>query len=131
MKIKKIVTVIFTVLAAGMAFFSGVMKLIGSKDVETVMTLVKMEKHIVILGLMEITFALLFLFRPTMRAGFILLSCYFAGALSAEWANGLPFNALLPLVLIWIAAFLRDKEIFLGSPPRQVGAGSAKEGKAS
>lgn len=116
MKIKKFLTVIFTVLAVGMTFFSGVLKLIGSKDMETVMNLVKMEKYIVILGFMEITFALLFLFGRTMRIGFILLSCYFAGALSAEWANGLPFNALLPIVLIWIAAFLRDKEIFIGSP---------------
>ena len=124
MKVKKIITVVFIVLAVGMSLFSGVMKLLGSKEVLTTLTLVGMEKYTVMLGLMEITFALLFLFRPTIKIGFILLSCYFAGALSAEMANGLPYNALLPIMLVWIAAVLRDKGIFLSSPP-------AKEGKAS
>jgi len=124
MKVKKIITVVFIVLAVGMSLFSGVMKLLGSKEVLTTLTFVGMEKYTVMLGLMEITFALLFLFRPTIKIGFILLSCYFAGALSAEMANGLPYNALLPIMLVWIAAVLRDKGIFLSSPP-------AKEGKAS
>ncbi|HMF70557.1 MAG TPA: hypothetical protein VK616_03730 [Flavitalea sp.] len=125
MKVKKIITIVFIVLAVGMSLLSGIMKLIGSKDVLATLALVKMEKYTVMLGLMEITFALLFLFRPTMKIGFILLSCYFAGALSAEIANGLPYNALLPIVLVWIAAFLRDNGIFLS--PREMRA--EKEGK--
>ena len=121
MKVKKIITVVFIVLAVGMSLLSGVLKLTGAKEVLTTLTLVKMEKYTVMFGLMLITFALLFLFRPTMKIGFILLSCYYAGAISAELANGLPFSALIPIVLVWVAAFLRDKGIFLSSPPAKEG----------
>ncbi|GAB3641580.1 hypothetical protein [Spirosoma arcticum] len=46
---------------------------------------------------------------------FILLSCYFAGALATELSHHAPLVALLPLVLIWISAFLRDSRVFLPS----------------
>ncbi|WP_456312238.1 DoxX family protein [Pseudomonas shirazensis] len=68
------------------------------------------------LGLMEITFAVLFVFPKTMRIGFILLSCYFAGAMATELSNnGSMLNPAVPLSLIWITAFLRDKYLFIGS----------------
>ena len=47
---------------------------------------------------------------------FILLSCYFAGALATELSHGTAFNALIPLLLIWMAAFLRDRSVFLPAP---------------
>jgi hypothetical protein len=62
---------------------------------------------------MEIIFAALFIYPKTMKIGFILLSCYFAGALATELSHGSAFNAFLPLVLLWIAALLRDPLIFL------------------
>lgn len=43
------------------------------------------------LGLMEMTFALLFLFQKTMRIGFILLSCYFAGAMATELSHDVQY----------------------------------------
>ena len=64
------------------------------------------------LGLAEILFAALFAYPKTMKIGFILLSCYFAGALATELSHQLPLNALIPLVLVWIAAWLRDRSIF-------------------
>lgn len=68
------------------------------------------------LGLMEITFAVLFVFPKTMRIGFILLSCYFAGAMATELSNdGSMLNPAVPLSLIWITAYLRDKYLFVGS----------------
>jgi hypothetical protein len=64
---------------------------------------------------MEMTFALLFVFPKTMRIGFILLSCYFAGAMATELSHdGSIFNPAIPLALIWITAYLRDNSIFLG-----------------
>ncbi|MCX6217528.1 DoxX family protein [Spirosoma sp.] len=112
-KVMRIVTIVFTVLAAGMAIMSGVMKLTQSKEVVDTLTKAGVGDKAIILGCMEIGFAALFIYSKTMKLGFILLSCYFAGALATELSHGSPLNAFVPLVLIWIAAFLRDKTIFL------------------
>ncbi|OIN60593.1 DoxX family protein [Arsenicibacter rosenii] len=116
-KIKRILTITFTVLAAGMSIMSGVMKLIGSPEIVSTLSKVGVGAYLPMLGLMEIGFALLFLYPKTMRIGFILLCCYFAGALATELSHGTPFNAVLPMALIWIAAFLRDPRIFLEPAP--------------
>ncbi len=113
MKAKKIITIVFTVLAVGMAALSGIMKLTASDEIIKTLAKVGVADYRIALGLMEIVFAALFAFSKTMKIGFILLSCYFAGALATEISHGTPLNALTPLVLIWIAAFLRDKTIFL------------------
>lgn len=113
MKAKKIVTIIMTVLAAGMVLLSGILKLTGGQEVITSMAKMGVANYVVPLAMMEILFTLLFLYPKTMKLGFILLCCYFAGALATELSHGTPLNALTPMILIWIAAFLRDKTIFL------------------
>lgn len=115
MKAKKIITIIFTVLASAMVIFSGILKLTGSADLVAALTKVGVADYIMYLGIMEIGFTALFIYPKTMKIGFILLCCYFAGALATELSHGTPFNALTPMILIWIAAFLRDKFIFLPS----------------
>ncbi len=113
MNIKKIITIAVTVLAVAMPALSGIMKLVGAPQIVDGMAKVGVGNYLILLGIMEITFAGLFAYPKTMKIGFILLSCYFAGALATELSHGTPFNALTPLILIWIAAFLRDKYIFL------------------
>jgi uncharacterized membrane protein YphA (DoxX/SURF4 family) len=112
MKIRKIITVTVTILAVVMVVFSGVMKFIGGEEIRMAMEKLGVQPYLLILGSMEIVFALLFLFKPTMKIGFILLTCYFSGALATELSHGTPFNAALPLALVWISAYLRDKTIF-------------------
>jgi len=112
MKAKKIITIVVTVLAVGLVVLSGIMKLLGTKQIIETLTKVGVVQYLIPLGLMEITFAGLFVYPKTMRAGFIFLSCYFAGALGAELSHQTPLNALLPIILIWIAAFLRNKSVF-------------------
>ena len=121
MKFNRIITIIFTVLAAGMAVLSGVMKLTAYAEGIKALETVGVAQYRVWLGLAEIIFAALFIYSKTMRLGFILLSCYFAGALATELSHQLPANALLPVILVWIAALLRDRSIFLG---RTVPAGT-------
>jgi len=113
MKTKKIVTIVVTVLASAMVVFSGILKLTGSADLVAGLTKVGVADYIIYLGIMEIGFTALFIYPKTMKIGFILLCCYFAGALATELSHGTPFNAITPMILIWIAAFLRDKYIFL------------------
>jgi DoxX-like family len=113
MKAKKIITIVVTSLAALMVILSGIMKLTMSEEIVTGMTNVGVGNFIIVLGLMEIAFTLLFIYPKTMKIGFLLLICYFAGALATELSHNTPFNALIPMILIWVAAFLRDDSIFI------------------
>ena len=112
MKAMKIITIVVTSLAAILVVISGIMKLMKSEEIVSTLTKVGVGDYITILGLMEISFTALFIYPKTMKIGFLLLTCYFAGALATELSHGTPFNALLPMVLIWVAAFLRDRSIF-------------------
>jgi hypothetical protein len=48
-----------------------------------------------------------------MKLGFILASCYFAGAIATELSHEvLKVNPFVPIVLLWIGAFLRDRSTF-------------------
>ncbi|CAG5007776.1 hypothetical protein DYBT9275_04123 [Dyadobacter sp. CECT 9275] len=117
MKAKKIITIVLTVIASGMVILSGIMKLTGGEEVVKVMNHVGVGPYINLLGIMEIVFALLFVYPKTMKMGFILCTCYFAGAIATELSHQGPLvNAAIPLSLIWIAAFLRDPYVFLPGP---------------
>ena len=96
-----------------MVVLSGIMKLMRSEEVVAGLSKVGVGEYLTPLGLMEIGFTALFIYPKTLRIGFILLTCYFSGALATELSHGAPFNAALPLALIWISAFLRDRAIFL------------------
>jgi len=113
MKARKIITIVITVLAVAMVVLSSVMKLAGSQELTDTLGKVGVAKYIIPLGLMEILFAALFVYPKTLKIGFLLLCCYFAGALATELSHGTALNALTPMILIWIAAFLRDRSIFL------------------
>lgn len=113
MNIKKIITIIVTALAVLMPIFSGIMKLTGNAGAVDILTKMGVKDHITLLGCFEIAFALLFLYPKTMKVGFVLLSCYFAGAIATEMSHASPLNAFTPIVLVWIAAYLRDKSVFL------------------
>ena len=113
MKLKKIITIVVTVLAAGMVVMSGVMKLAGSADVVKMLNAVGVGEYRVYLGIAEILFAALFAYPKTMKIGLLLLTGYFGGALATELSHHVALNALTPLVLISLAAVLRDRYILL------------------
>ncbi|MBE8724504.1 DoxX family protein [Flavobacterium hungaricum] len=112
MKSKKIITSILSTLTVSVVFLSGLMKFIHLP-----WSMIGLERHNPsILGLMEMTFIVLFAFPKTMKIGFILLNCYFAGAMATELYRGQSmFNPAVPLILIWICGFLRDKSLFIKS----------------
>ena len=48
-----------------------------------------------------------------MKLGFILASCYFAGAIATELSHDvLKVNPFVPIILLWTGAFIRDRSIF-------------------
>ena len=66
----------------------------------------------IIIGLGEITSALLFLFPRTNIYGTLLLSSYMGGAIIIHMTSGI--SIALPsivLVLVWIVGFLRNPEL--------------------
>ena len=113
-KIKKVIAIIVTLLAAAMIILSGIMKLISNEQVVTKLTRLGVGQFLPLLGCMEIAFTALFLFPKTRKIGFILLSCYFSGAIATDLSHGEnSMAAAMPLVLVWISAFLLDISIFL------------------
>jgi len=114
MKAKKIVTIVFTVLTCLMIASSGLFKFLGGEEVKAGLGALGVGAYIPYLGAMEIVFVVLFAFPKTMKIGFLLLACYFAGALATEIShNGAVMNAMIPASLVWITAFLRDPSIFI------------------
>lgn len=113
---KKIITIGLTVLTAIMVGLSGLMKAIHLPWSVEGLAKTNLPNSATTLGLMEISFIILFVFPKTMRIGFLLISCYYAGAMGTELShNGSIFNPAVPLILVWICAFLRDRSVFLGS----------------
>lgn len=96
-----------------MIALSGVMKLSGGKQVVEAMGKMGVGRYLRMLGVMEIAFAALFVIPATMKIGFILSSCYFAGAIATELSHdALKANPFIPLVLLWAGAFIRDRALF-------------------
>lgn len=115
MKSNKIITIVLTVLVALMVIPSGLMKAIHLPWSVDGLVKFNLPHSATVLGIMEISFAILFIIPRTMRIGFILLCCYFAGAMATELSHdGQMLNPAIPLILIWVTAFVRDSALFLG-----------------
>jgi hypothetical protein len=93
---------------------SGVMKLTGNAQILEAMTALGVRRYVPWLGGMEVAFAALFVVPATFKLGFLLASCYFAGAIATELSHdALKINPFIPIILLWIGAFIRDRSIFL------------------
>jgi len=92
---------------------SGVMKLTGNPKILETMTALGVGRYVRWLGLMELEFAALFVVPATFKLGFVLASCYFGGAIATELSHdALKVNPFIPIVLLWIGAFIRDRSVF-------------------
>lgn len=92
---------------------SGVLKLSRRPDIVEAMTTLGVGRYLRVLGLMELAFAALLVFPPTFKLGFVFASCYFAGAIATELSHdALKINPFIPMVLLWMGAFIRDRSIF-------------------
>jgi hypothetical protein len=108
-----IVQLLATWIPAVLIALSGVIKLSGNQKILEGMTTLGVGRHVRLLGVMELTFATLFVIPATFKLGFVLASCYFAGAIATELSHdALKVNPFIPIVLLWIGAFIRDRSIF-------------------
>jgi hypothetical protein len=70
--------------------------------------------YIKILGMTELLFLSIFLWKKTRKLGLLLLTGYFGGAMAVEMSHGTFFIAPATiLTLIWITAYLYDERMFV------------------
>jgi hypothetical protein len=107
------VSVLATWIPALMIALLGVLKLVGNRQVVQELIALGVGRHLRVLGVMELAFATLFVIPATFKVGFLLSSCYFAGAIATELSHGrLKANPFVPIVLLWIGTFIRDPSMF-------------------
>jgi len=96
-----------------MLVIGGLAKLTKNPRIVEQMTPLGVGQHLLLLGVMEIVFGVMLAIPATMNLGFILASCYFAGAIATEFShNVLKINPFVPMALLWICTFIRDRSIF-------------------
>src|ERR1700750_3172129 len=108
-----LIHVLATWIPALLIGLSGMLKLTGNPTIVETMRALGVGRHLRLLGVMELAFGALFVVPATMKLGFLLASCYFAGAIATELSHdALKANPFIPMVLLWVGAFVRDRSIF-------------------
>lgn len=113
-KAKQIISWILTGLIAFVLVAGGVSKIAGTEPEQVMAFLTKMgyAPYLSILGAAELLIAALYLYPKTSKIGFLLVNCYFGGALSLEFSGGQPPFSVVFIALAWIAMFLSHQEMF-------------------
>ena len=111
MKAKNIIIDSFAYLVSAIIFISGFLKFVHYS-----WSVAGLENfNPTVIGLMEMSFVVLFTISRTRRIGFFLLCCYFGGAVATELSRNAPIiNPAIPLLLVWLVAFLKDRSLFIG-----------------
>jgi hypothetical protein len=106
-------SLIVTALPALMIIASGIFKLSGAKPAVDSMAQLEVLQYMYFFGIAEIVFAILFLYPPTNAIGFVLLACYFSGALATDLSHKKKIAApLFILALLFVAEFVTNSEFF-------------------
>ena len=108
-----VIELLATWIPALVVALSGAMKLAGNPAILKGMTALGVRRYVPMLGVMELAFATLFVIPATFKLGFVLASCYFAGAIATELSHdALSANPFIPLALVGVGAFMRNQSIF-------------------
>jgi len=112
---RRILSLILMIVPALVLVAGGVMKLANAEPpmVVTFLTSAGFGSALAALGSAELLIAALFLYPATRKIGFLLLSCYFGGALALEIGGGQAPASAVFLALAWTGIFLAHREVFL------------------
>ena len=89
------------------------LKLTGNPRVAEEMSKVGIGRYLRLLGIMENCIRGAVVVPATMKLWFILASCYSAGTIATELSDDvLKVNPFIPIALLWIGAFIRDRSVF-------------------
>lgn len=103
-----------TLLIATILTISGILKIAQIHPMlDHFITMGLSVTQVKVFGAAEVIFSLLFVYPRTSKLGLLFLTGYFGGAIAAE----IPFHQvmapMMPLALVWIAAFVREPSNFL------------------
>lgn len=112
-KTTKIISIILMVIPSLMLVMSGIMKLAHAEQIVTGLTKAGLGSFITLFGINELVSVALLWYPKTQKIGFLLASCYLAGALSIELTGGGAPTAAFLLVFLWIGMFLKNKFMFV------------------
>ena len=108
-----IVNLLATWIPALIIALLGVLKLVRNPQIVQTMEAFGVGRYLRALGVMELAFATLLVITATFKLGFLLASCYFGGAIATELSHGrLKPNPFVPIVLLWVGAFILNRSIF-------------------
>jgi len=113
---RKIVATVFTVITILLLTAISVSKLVKAPVITERFTQLGLMNHLTHLAFATIAFTVLYGFPKTMKIGLFLLSCYFGGAIAINLEHGMmPIQPVVLLAILWINAFVRNREIFISS----------------
>lgn len=120
-KTTRIVSISMMAIPCLVLISGGVMKLLGAEPPSVMQFLIShgFGNYINVLGLMELIIAALLLYSKTNKLGFLLASSYLSGAFALELSAAMFPASVLFIILLWVAMFLKHKEVFLSSSPEE------------
>jgi hypothetical protein len=113
MLLSKTWEIILTLIPAIIIASSGAMKLVKAKPIMESFKKIGMTPYANVLGTAEILFSVLFVYPPTNVIGFLLLICYFSGALAVDLSHKNKIvRPLTILVLVFVVEYMVNSEMF-------------------
>jgi len=114
-KTQRIISIVLTSLIGFMLTLGGIMKLAKAEPQSIMDQLDKYgyTDYLPYIGVISLLSGVLLLYPKTSKIGFLLGSCYFAGAAALELSGKQPLIAPVFIVILWIGMFMRDKAMFI------------------
>jgi len=110
--VRRIAAWVLAGLLTALFMFSAIGKLAGAAQVVDVMQKWGLRDHVLLIGVGELTSALLFLIPRTHSLGLLLLTAYMGGAIVTHMQHGEAYvSQSVILVLIWVTGFLHHPEV--------------------
>jgi len=114
-KTQRIISIVLTSLIGFMLILGGVMKIAKAEPAEILKQIDKYgyTDYLVYIGIISLIAGILLVYPKTSKIGFLLGSCYFAGATALEISGKQPLIAPVFIIILWIGMYLRNKVMFL------------------
>lgn len=111
-KIRKITAWIFIEIVSALFIMSASMKLRGGAEIAGNFAKWSLEGKLMLIGMGELTAAILFLIPRTSSLGVLLLSAHMGGAIATHMEHGeIYLPQAIILLLVWSANYLRNPEM--------------------
>jgi len=117
-KSTRIFSIVLLAIPSVILLLSAAGKLSANRDVVQSFGKSGLRNYITIMGVTELLLVALLWIPKARNIGFFLACSYFGGAMSFELSNGHFPSSSIFLILIWIAVYLRDKQLFINSGSR-------------